>query len=324
MRSAWVGAVVAAFLSLGCGSSDDAASPAGAASAGGSSGTAGSSSVGGGAGISGSGGTGGSAGGEIYAASACGACVLDACGSATQRCQAEPACAPYLDCVDACAPDTTGAPDAACVAACPREGGKSALDARAILDACLVKSAPSCPSCKPKAVEGAPSSRIIGQTCPASPSTKPCDVCEDERCCDTYAAYLTVPSAKMLNECAKSCATMTGSAFEQCLLGCYSQYPDAAPVYAERIACVNSYCSDGTCQAATACNGCLYEKCRVEQADCEGDVACNSIEYCVQAACPGAFTEECLQGCLPKYPAGIVRYNTAYACSVDKCAAECG
>lgn len=269
----------------------------------------------------GSTGGGNDAGATTFATTPCGVCAQGACQPQVDACNADPECAGYLACLLACAVDEHGNADAACDAACPHGQSTEAQKAQSELGACRTKGCGGqCPECgvvTPTTYE----SPLLTQTCPdPSTETTPCNIAEDERCCETYAAYVASPEAIALKNCWNDCVDANG---ENCEKTCYEQHPDGGDIMGARWACLQVRCSveaaGGTCDPATLDPDlrCWYEKCGDEWAAFLGGPDGFALYGCI-VACP-VDDAVCQQACYDQWSAAFERYAPFVGCAAVAC-----
>lgn len=256
------------------------------------------------------------------AASPCKTCVTTACASVRTACDAEPTCATHAACVDACPTDEHGVPTSACVDACPAAEGTAAVRRRVAYDSCVLDTGVrGCAACA-GAVDAGSGSDLLTQTCKPSTETDECFKCEDEKCCDTYAACVAVPACKQdLQPCLVACKSDLA-----CIAGCYDKYPTGVPAWARRTTCVStlcaSECNKGPVDACVACS--TVNECRDTYVACHGDPTCFGVFECVRTTCPDV-TEACLNQCAAKgTPRAKALYDAWVACTVTACSGPCG
>lgn len=266
----------------------------------------------------------GAAPAAVWSTTTCGACVTASCGPRRQVCDSEPSCAAHSACADKCAAAPDGAVDAACLAACPGGENSVATKARAAYDACLTATElAACAGCpKPPAIPP-PTIDVLAQKCPASTDPNACFKCEDERCCNTYAACAADPECKMqLEPCLKACGANGTPA---CRSQCYAAHPKGVAAWAPRDTCLNVNCiTECGNSAPDACFDCAFlSSCRDTNARCASDEGCFLLTACLEATCP-SITDACLKSCKAKVPpsAGLL-YDAWFACTAVACNKLC-
>jgi hypothetical protein len=266
---------------------------------------------------------GGQDAGPGWTTGACGTCAASACGSARTSCDAEPTCATHASCVDACAADARGLPDAACVEACPKASGEAATRRRVAFDTCVTRTASgSCPACAGGVPDaGASTPDVLTQTCGGSTETNPCFACEDTKCCKTFDACVAEPECKQqLQPCIVGC-----KADKECAAACYTQHAAGVPAWARRQTCIEVQCST-ECNNGTPIDPCLkcvwQGACRDSFARCGSSAACFLAMKCLERCDP--FSEKCLADCEAAAPAEDRALLEAWlSCSLSACAPEC-
>jgi hypothetical protein len=140
-----------------------------------------------------------------FGASACGSCVETQCASAITTCNSSAECSAYWSCVLGCGVDSSGNVDANCASACPRGSSSTGTTDEQALDQCRTTGAgASCAACGGDA--GADGGNpIIHQMCTQVTDTTPCFTCEDNNCCNTYAACHADPECAAYKSCLVAC-----------------------------------------------------------------------------------------------------------------------
>lgn len=251
-----------------------------------------------------------------YGTSACGGCVKQSCSGEIGDCGGDPDCAKYLECLNACPLTANGDADPACERSCPRGTSSTAVAAQGKLAACRATGGgASCASCG--AVSGG--TGILHQTCMASTETKPCFICEDQKCCDTYARCHANAECEAMKRCLQACPMNMN-----CDLDCYMQHPSGMVDWAPRITCLTILCAQ-ECLTPPAtvdpCTKCLNTNCADAEADLESTIAGNLVSACI-AVCPTA-DKPCIDACKAKYPSAAKPLETLLACSLEKCKTTC-
>lgn len=263
-------------------------------------------------------GTGGSGGAVApYGESECGTCALDACAPAVDSCNGDPGCAAYLECLLACPVGDTGDADAACDAACPIADSSVTQEQVARVRYCRDSGdgATQCPACG-KIQEQNP---CLNQTCAASTETDACAICEDEACCDLYAAYRANDEAVALRECLLTCPDGA------CFLDCYDMHPDGVGDWGARFGCIQIFClSECLDGAPPPCASCAFSKCASTHIDCAKNPSCYLLGEC-QPICEseGGSTVDCYDQCAAQYPDGVEDFTAHVACGLEECFSEC-
>jgi hypothetical protein len=246
-----------------------------------------------------------------WGVSACGQCVHTACAAAVDACSADPGCAAYLTCLDGCALNALGDVDPACEAACPVPDSSTSRELEHSLTVCRIDGdGKGCPC-------GAPSS-IFDQQCSDSPETNPCWICEDENCCDTYAACQADPDCQAIAPCTQACGEDDDACFNQCFI----DHAAGMDAWGPRFMCFTVEC-DEECAGETIdpCFGCTLRECERTEIACDSDVSCWLLAFCIgDCGSDGA----CVQACNEQYPDGVALFEQHAVCAVDRCADVCG
>jgi hypothetical protein len=267
---------------------------------------------------------GGSDASATYGASACGACVADACAAAIGTCNADPTCAASLSCLDGCAIADNGDADPTCEAACPAPSGSAGTSAFAGVTTCRKQGAgAACQACG--AVDGGTdgsaaciTSPLLTQTCAPSSQTSACTKCELEKCCKSVDKAINGGPATDFADCWNACND------HKCVVDCEQKYPSGIQGFGEYASCTAVNCqAPGLCPTSSKCTLCEFQKCACELTACELDVGCWNINDCVgrcntaDVACGKA----CATGADPKSAA---LNNSLAVCVTQKCIDMCG
>lgn len=264
----------------------------------------------------------GSGGGTTFGAGACRSCEKMACGTEISACQAEPECAAYLGCEDACPSAQNGSVDAACAGACSAVTGSTAKAALDAFQSC--RSGAACAACG-QGSGGAGGGgggglctppAFLTQTCAPSNEASACIKCQYEKCCDSVDGLFGGGTPTQLKDCWLNC---TDTACEK---ACFDMYPSAVPAFGEYQACANVNCgAAGSCKVSSPCNKCQYEQCSCEYAACMIDAECFLTLSCF-AGCNG--DPACGQACVAAHPQGKALFDTLAVCTTQKCVQQCG
>jgi hypothetical protein len=247
-----------------------------------------------------------------FGESECGQCVATECSAERSVCSAEPGCASYVSCLEACPVAGGGDVESVCEAACSRpEAGaaKSALD-----DYVACRKGASCAACASPATGagGSPGGTgILGQQCEPSPLANACLKCIAESCCDTEAAYDGSSAAQELDDCVDACEDVP------CQQTCFEQWPAEAQTVLDHDACNAMKC--GTPEACSSSDGllCLITHCADLYVDCYADLACFMLKEC-RLACN--LDSACTDACDEAAPASAVaKYERYGLCLSNEC-----
>jgi hypothetical protein len=270
---------------------------------------------------SGSGGSGGSD--ASFKASDCGVCVHEACVAAFDACNADPECPAFVACLDACPLVASGDADPACVDACPTGSGTESKQAVAAINACREHGpGAACAACgvDPDPPHTCP---VLNQTCPdPSMETNPCFKCEDEKCCETYAASKANAESGALRQCLVDCYAANGDACEKT---CVAQHPDGADDFGAVYGCMLVNCAADTTMCdpieRDACQTCLYDTCGDAQACFFAAPGGYALYGCI-VACP-IDDKACDQLCYDAYPEAFERFADLASCIDVACKGKC-
>ena len=262
------------------------------------------------------GGTDVAAGDSGWSSGECGRCLADACKPQREVCNVEPSCAAHLACADACAAGPDGRVAAACLAACPGGDNAVASRSRKAYDGCITDPAPAACAACPKPPNT--TDPILAQKCPASAETNTCFKCEDEKCCDTFAACDANPDCrKAIQPCIVACAGNT-----TCVDGCYKDHPQGLVAWAPRQACLLARCRADCGAKPDTCVDCVIDKCAQTFTRCYADVDCFLITEC-NARC-NVVDDACIASCKKDRPMASQQLLDDYLnCGGRNCLAEC-
>lgn len=273
--------------------------------------------------VPGSGGAGaaGSGGGEpAWAPGACGVCVEVECAAQIAACDADPTCAAWRACASACPPATPdGDAEPACEAACPLEGSSAGEKARDALLFCKHEgpAATACAAC------GHSPSVLPPQGCEVSTDPNPCYACEDDNCCETYAAYAADPEAVAIHQCLVACdPDLDYEAYAACSFACFDAHPGGLELYARRAGCVYTLCDDECSdEPVSPCVACYHQACAPYIVACHDSVSCFLLEQCLIPCDPD--DAACWDACYQAYGDGDELLSDTINCGLVHCAAEC-
>lgn len=249
-----------------------------------------------------------------WSAGACGTCVTAACTAARADCGADPGCAAWLSCFEAC-PES----DAACGVACATPSGSAGEVARARFNECRLQGAGSgCTACG-TSDGGIALDPLLTQQCPASAETNECWKCEDEHCCDSYAACkVDSPECSAFSLCINDCTT-TGD-LDTCFAQCDTQNPGGIDLYLRRLSCVQHRCLKECGESEDPCLICANTECGNESVACDTDQSCYKLQRCI-AACPQA-DGTCINACISANP--TPHWEPYQTCITQRCTTSCG
>jgi hypothetical protein len=267
---------------------------------------------------------------SVHADSECGKCVTMQCAGERRGCAAEPACATYLACADACPSAPSGDIDPACEAACARPTDPAGLAALDAFTACRTRGAgTSCTTCGPASVRYR--SPILQQDCklpavvPSTPVTVcppsteaivlACRRCQYEKCCDTRTACDNSATCLELRSCTAPCAVKNRD--------CYAKYDDSIlGVVGENLACVRVLCTE-ECSggAVNPCATCVYGKCGDENVALYGSAKGLLLDDCELDCSADA---GCLEKCLDATPTLKQARADYRLCVAKNCLEVCG
>jgi hypothetical protein len=264
-----------------------------------------------------------SGGGAPAGSNACSSCIAEACTTAVDACAADQTCSAYLACLSACPEDGDGLVDPACILACPAPTTDPGTSAFEQLNVCrAIGEGARCASCGATTQHADPAG-VLGQMCPDSTDPNACYACEDESCCETWAAYDASPEAKTFFECFRTCLQSNG---EGCVQPCYEAHPGGFELAAKRWACLQVYCVDeGVCNSGplAPCVACGNQYCAAPFVELITNPAGFIFTYqCTPFCAPG--DKPCIDACLEAYPQAAPLFDAWTSCVVSQCGPECG
>ncbi len=240
-----------------------------------------------------------------YGASPCGRCVAAACAGAVADCDSDPDCAAYLTCVDGCKVEASGDVDPSCKAACPTGSSSSGAQAEIELAACRTGGAGAlCTSCGTRASK----SSIFGEMCPPSGATDACDRCNDEHCCEVFAACDAACHGFI------ECMIDGGDDLDGGYLACEAQFPGGFVAAEVEHACTSIFCAPRDLCAVTTdpCFQCIFQDCGAQYASLVG-----SVQGALSWEC--SFAGNPVPDCIKLYPEASVLTEDLNACISNLC-----
>jgi hypothetical protein len=246
---------------------------------------------------------------ESYGCSTCGRCVEDACQTAVDACSADPGCADYFVCLEGCPLDVLGNVDDDCEAACPTEGSSTSRELVSKLTFCRRDGDGRDCACG--------QTSVLEQDCPPSVETNPCYKCEDENCCDTYAACHNDPECTQIAPCAQACGDD-----DACWNQCFVDHAAGMASWGPRFVCFITKCPV-ECSGAPLdpCYACVLEECEQSELACDSNIDCWLLSFCITPCGGGA---ACVEACKAQYPGGVELFEPYAICAVDRCKEVCG
>ena len=250
-------------------------------------------------------------------------------------CDADPGCARYLACLDACPVSPTGDADPSCAAACSKGPSSSQPAVQELADCRTSGAGASCTACGKDSGSGG--SPILHQSCqPAKDAgctncPAGCFSCEKGSCCDTYVACASSADCKALEKCIKDCQSGipddagsmgTPPPDQSCDYVCSMAHPKGLETWAPRWACLSVFCDKPCGLDSDSCSTCLNEKCANEYVAVEGTPEGYLFDACFQG-CPSGFNK-CTNACVQMYPGTEASVNVLQACGEAQCPACLG
>lgn len=159
---------------------------------------------------------------------------------------------------------------------------------------------------------------LLNQECPASQETEACYVCEDENCCDSFAACANDPECVALQGCLAGCADSA------CWDQCHVDHAAGVAAWGARVGCVLVLCMEhGVCNQGSLsdCRRCENTQCGDAFVACSADADCYMISECVADCAVG--DQPCAQACIDLHPAGAQLYDEYTLCTAGRCADSC-
>lgn len=221
-------------------------------------------------------------------------------------------------CVLACQPGPDGNVDPTCAYACPRGASSVGATDEQALDECRATGGTGmCSSCGESSGDGG--NPIIHQMCTQVMDTTPCYTCEDNSCCNTYAACKNDPACQALKNCIVSCAAPDGgidAGAQSCDQYCAGLNPAGVATWAPRETCIFAHCL-APCGGTDPCVGCVVSSCAEEYANLQGTVDGYLLGLCIA---PCGSDVSCGEACEAKYPSAAPAANALALCTQAKCA----
>ena len=250
-----------------------------------------------------------------YPAGGCGACVLNRCAKEVGICKADPGCAAWLACLDACAPGDGGEPEGGCEAACAIAFTTPSRTAVLAFQDCRYNGAgASCAGCVRVATTDG-GSPLLHQGCPPSNMPTACGKCQTDNCCNTQRTLsITLEGQVLVNCLANTCGPTDAKCQYQCLL----DHPKGVRVLAPHDACLNPYCGSG-CGGETDCVQCEMDRCLDRWVDCEANPDCFRMTACIAQSA----TDADRLACRELYAAGLMLFESLHGCVQSHCGASC-
>lgn len=265
-----------------------------------------------------------------YSNSACGKCVAQACNTAIMACESDPDCSAYLACLDGCAVGADGDVEPTCAAACPKGTSSSGTAAEMQLTTCRTSGAgAACSACGIDS--GSAGNPIVHQKCTPMNDVSQCAICEDDHCCQTYAACHADPDCHAMQRCLVDCysgvsddaGSPQGGAPDggSCDLICAAAHPKGLVEWAPRDTCISVFCTvaceNPPMPPLDPCLACIYSKCADEFADLNGTPDGYLFAACITVCPSGA--NPCTAACMSKYPTTMGPENALISCQQASC-----
>jgi hypothetical protein len=253
--------------------------------------------------------------GARYETSACGSCVKESCAIDVEACGGDPECAAYLGCLYKCPNAANGDVDVACESQCPRPTSSAGLKAADKLGSCRSTGKGSfCSACGQ--VSGG--TGVLSQTCGKSTETPPCFICEDEKCCETYARCHANPACEAYKKCLLECPKG-----QKCEASCDEKHPGALKDWAPRMACLTTRCAEPCLngEPLDPCVKCTIDSCADHYANLASTPAGYLIQSCITVCATG--DKPCIDACKAKHPSAVQPLDALLTCVVQKCPSTC-
>lgn len=161
---------------------------------------------------------------------------------------------------------------------------------------------------------------LLTQSCPGSQETNACWKCEDENCCDTYAACSNNSACQDLKNCVRNCENAAD--YNQCTSDCENQNLNGLQDWLNRMACVEVLCPVVCSEASAACHLCYVDACANDMSLCLANHACAQAWRCM-GGCADDDTA-CWDNCAAQYPTGQAVIMNFITCVDQHCASDCG
>ena len=167
---------------------------------------------------------------------------------------------------------------------------------------------------------------LLCQQCGTSPETNPCYVCEDEKCCDTYAACKADPQCDGYSTCMNACAQDLSKTVTDCTSECDPKFPGGYDKFAERIGCIVMRCGPECGSPSSPCLACWFAECAESYAACFVDEQCSRLQDCLDVCAVtgdgGIIGPQCKKECENRYPPGDTS-QLWQTCASQRCVDEC-
>jgi hypothetical protein len=197
------------------------------------------------------------------------------------------------------------------------------------LDDCRASGAgAACGAC---GIDGGAGNPILHQTCTPMTDTTSCTTCEDNSCCQTYAACHADPDCPALLKCLQDCLSGTaddagapeGGAPDggSCDLLCAAAHPTGLVEWAPRLTCLLVYCAVA-CENAPmpplpACESCTNQFCAEEYANLNATPDGYLLGACIDTCPTGA--NPCNDACFAQHPSSKPALDALTACVAQNC-----
>jgi hypothetical protein len=258
----------------------------------------------------------------VFSGSECEACLVSSCSGELDECESDPECGGYWNCLGKCELNARGGADESCEARCIDAAGKPPGEVRLRASTCLWSgegaSCGACGATAPRDVTG-----ITSQMCPDSTETNACYECEDENCCETYAACAANPECVALKDCVADCGDDNA-----CAVACSDLHPGGVRDWGTRYSCVWLQCGDERCftpddgpYVPNPCVDCMRAGCGDLYVACQSDPECYRLWDCVSLCAAG--DTACIEGCQAEHPDAVSAFDAVAVCSLHRCAAAC-
>jgi hypothetical protein len=263
-----------------------------------------------------------------FGESACGLCVFASCDKEVKNCKADAACAPYLDCIDACETGASGAVDQACAGRCLNASAGGSSSTISALSTCMTSGpGASCAAC---GGGDAGLGAILHEKCATDPdASNECDECFSEKCCETGNACKSDPSCIALANCESHCVNglpdEAGASAEppdgggySCDLWCSASTNPGADKWVQFLACTDILCTGGpACGGANSCSVCVDQYCQNAELTITATVDGYLFGKCTLQCATG--DSECLTQCANIYPDVQMAAIEFESCAMQHC-----
>lgn len=263
-------------------------------------------------------------GNPTFSARECASCIEEACADSLSACANDASCASFWACMNDCPLNAEGGPTDGCQARCAADNpGDSRKD---ILACWGAGNGAACPCGDPSDPDNPTGNADFSQECAASNEDMPCWACEDEKCCDSYAACTADQACLDYVACLKDCSATEWSA--ACAAECMELHADGLDTAAPRMACLELHCwTTDACltEEPDDCESCWRQNCASTYINCAADPECYQLDNCMLSCVEGDEPfADCAAACKSSYsPEVVAAFDDFFVCAEILCPIEC-